>query len=113
MFLEKNIDVIILNVGGIKCDSCTYRNDNVTVDQYPDYVNKTCPKCKQILLTESDAKLVNRLRGITNGFNVILNFIVPNYFLRKMAPTKDNHVVSRYNMNGTGKITSIDKSLEQ
>ena len=37
---------------GIKCDKCTYRDDTVEFEQYPEYINKPCPLCGTILLTD-------------------------------------------------------------
>lgn len=52
-----------VNVSGIKCDNpnCDYIDLNVSVDQYPEYVNKPCPKFGANLLTEQDYQLVQVL----------------------------------------------------
>lgn len=45
-----------VNISGIKCDNseCDYRDDSVSFDDYPNWVNKECPKCGQNLLTQED-----------------------------------------------------------
>lgn len=52
-----------VNVSGIKCDNpnCDYVDPNVSVDQYPQYVNRPCPKCGANLLTEQDYQVVQIL----------------------------------------------------
>ena len=47
----KNAEV---NISGIKCDECDYRDDTVRFEDYPKWINKPCPKCKANLLTQKD-----------------------------------------------------------
>jgi hypothetical protein len=60
----------MLQLGGIKCDNprCFYREEDVQIHEYQDYVGKTCPMCGEILLTEEDMKTVKLLvAGISMG----------------------------------------------
>lgn len=52
-----------VNISGIQCDNpnCDYVDYNVSVDQYPEYVNRPCPKCGVNLLTEQDYQVVQVL----------------------------------------------------
>jgi hypothetical protein len=45
-----------LTGGGIKCDNheCDYEDMSVKSEDWPDYVNKPCPKCGDNLFTEED-----------------------------------------------------------
>ena len=37
----------IKNLGGLKCDKpgCGYRNEDIPVKDYPEWINKPCPLC--------------------------------------------------------------------
>jgi hypothetical protein len=58
-----------VNFGGIKCDNpqCNFEDNNVTMTQYPDYLNKPCPQCGSNLLTEADFKAVIRMQELSNS----------------------------------------------
>lgn len=45
-----------LNISGIQCDNenCDYREMDVKLEDYPQWLNKPCPKCGENLLTEDD-----------------------------------------------------------
>lgn len=45
-----------IRVSGIKCDNpkCDYKDESVTYEQYPEYINKPCPTCGENLLTQED-----------------------------------------------------------
>lgn len=49
-------DAMIIKYKGIKCDNpeCDYQDSEVSANDYIKYVNKPCPKCGSILLTEND-----------------------------------------------------------
>ena len=49
----KNISV---KISGIKCDNhkCDFKYESVLFENYPDWLNKPCPKCGQNLLTQAD-----------------------------------------------------------
>lgn len=55
----------MLQLGGIKCDSpqCFYRDEKVKIEEYEQWVNKPCPICGEILLTEDDLNTVKLLAG--------------------------------------------------
>ena len=52
-----------LNVSGIVCDNhkCDFRDDSVKMEDYPQWVNKPCPRCGENLLTEDDYQLAVNL----------------------------------------------------
>lgn len=58
-------------ISGIKCDACEYRDDDVQLEQYPDYVNKPCPECGANLLTEADFKTVQLMIGMSEVLNAV------------------------------------------
>lgn len=66
--MKNQVDV---KIKGIKCDNkcCDYKNTSVCVEDYKEWVNKPCPKCGSVLLTESDykfAKFIIKLVGFIN-----------------------------------------------
>ena len=50
--------IVEFKVAGIKCDYCSWRNDDVKVNEYPIWVNKSCPACGENLLTIEDYRAV-------------------------------------------------------
>ena len=55
----------------IKCDNpeCDYRDDSVKYEDYPNWLNKPCPKCGQNLLTKEDYKVCRFLVKLSNLYN--------------------------------------------
>ncbi|ACA57445.1 hypothetical protein HYH96_17815 [Clostridium botulinum] len=89
-------DAIELNIKGIKCDNpeCDFRDDNVQVEDYDKWLNKSCPKCGANLLTQADYDNTKAILEIVK----ITNSIFPK--------RKDNEeiVTGKIEMDGTGKI---------
>ena len=50
-----------LEISGIKCDSCDYKDSSVQMSDYHNWLNKHCPICGTNLLTESDYEMINKL----------------------------------------------------
>ena len=50
---------------GLKCDNpnCDWKDTTITVEDYPNWINKPCPKCGENVLTEEDYKLIMTLSG--------------------------------------------------
>ena len=61
-----------LTISGIKCDNpdCDYRDDDVKREDYLEYVNKECPKCASILLTQADYDAVVELESLDFSIDV-------------------------------------------
>jgi hypothetical protein len=93
------------NITGIKCDSrsCNYKDISVKVEDYPNYVNKPCPVCGAILLTERDYQLVQNILKLQE--NKIINFIEKVFSL--FGSKKET--IQEFDMNGSGKITLKNK----
>lgn len=55
----------MLSLGGIKCSNpkCFYRDEDLKIEEYKLWVNKPCPQCGEILLTEDDMRTVQLLAG--------------------------------------------------
>lgn len=60
--MEKNIE--ITNDGGLKCDNlkCDWVDSTIGFDVYKEWINKSCPKCGENVLTEEDYKNVEIVR---------------------------------------------------
>lgn len=60
-------------VNGIKCDNpdCDYTNRKVTLKNFEKYLNKPCPKCGCILLTETDYRAIKKILKMTKLINII------------------------------------------
>lgn len=50
-----------LNISGLKCDYCDYRDDSVPYSDYPASIGKSCPKCGHSLLTQKEFNECERL----------------------------------------------------
>ncbi|MGE7650499.1 hypothetical protein ACQKM1_22390 [Peribacillus frigoritolerans] len=83
-----------LNIYGIKCDSCDFNDMAVQVNDYPEWVNKPCPKCNANLLTEADYKNVKLLIKLAE----ITNIILPK------NSSDEEKVTMTVEMNGTGEM---------
>ena len=66
--------VLEYHIRGIKCDAkgCDYTDDDARFEQYPEYLNKPCPKCGGNLLTEADIELCHAMIKAAD----VLNYFV-------------------------------------
>lgn len=86
--MANNVDMVIK---GIKCDNpnCDFLDTSVLYEDYPKWVNKSCPKCGANLLTKKDYNLCK----VTMKLAKLLNFF----------PTmKGEKVYQQLNLNGEG-----------
>ena len=67
----KEENKIKLEGSGIKCDNpeCDYKDMTVAVDDYPNWVDKPCPKCGENLLTKEDYLAVKQLYAVIELLN--------------------------------------------
>jgi hypothetical protein len=70
-------DNIAFVISGINCDHCEYKNDAVMFEEYPDWLNKPCPDCGAILLT--DQHMVEIEAMMTAG--AAANALSPEYLV--------------------------------
>ena len=61
-------------VTGIKCDAptCDFRDENVSFESYPDWLNRPCPKCGANLLTQTDFDTVTALFDLISFVNKVV-----------------------------------------
>lgn len=58
-------------IGGLKCDNekCDYENPDITLEEYPNYLESPCPKCGDSLLTKADYKALLNLLTLSNALS--------------------------------------------
>ena len=69
---DKKYNNVVIEQQGIKCDNCDWNDMEIPSSDYPNWVNKPCPKCGANLLTEEDFKrglLLNSLVDVINSFS--------------------------------------------
>ena len=95
--------LVEITISGIKCDNedCDYRDDSVSRDNYPAYVNKPCPECGDNLLTQADYDTVVLLESL----GAELNVEIPKVFIGEDG-TFD------VEMNGSGTFELVKREEE-
>lgn len=91
---------IEINVHGIQCDNpgCDYANEDVQYDQFPEWVNKKCPKCGCNLLTQEDLDALHRVMELADLLNEKIGPVSGDPEPLKKITLK---------MDGTGNISTI------
>lgn len=96
---------MMLNIRGIKCDACHYKQMDVQPEDYPEWVNKPCPDCGENLLTESDYESVQSILAFTEMVNKI--------FPVEQTDTSGVIVKGELEMNGTGEMKVKSVAFEE
>lgn len=94
--MENSKEVNWLQIHGLKCDKpgCGYKDDNITREMYPAYIDHPCPNCGASLLTPEDFKTVLRMEAIVRFCNKWFSWL--RFFKTKPA-------IYKYDLDGTGK----------
>lgn len=89
-------DALRVGISGIKCDTptCDFIDMDVKVEEYPQWLNKPCPKCGANLLTQEDYNTVTVMMDMMK----MMNSIFPQ--VEDSSPD----VSMRVTMNGTGDV---------
>ena len=84
-------------ISGIKCDNpeCDFRDDSVKYEDYPNWLNKPCPKCGQNLLTKEDYKVCRFLVYLAKLSNIYNKFPFSG---------KEKKAKIKFELNGTGNV---------
>ena len=92
-----------LEISGIKCDSCDYKDANVCMEDYDKWLNRPCPVCGNNLLTEPDYELVQQLTLFVETQN------------RNMPANNTNEpmLTATLEMNGSGSIEIENLKLKE
>jgi len=101
--VEKVPAIEVKEMGGLKCDNlnCDWRNDDIKVEEYENYIDYPCPKCGSNVFTTKDYK----------SFMVILKLVkVLNFILPKRRVDADNLTTMKCEFKGDGIVdATIDK----
>ena len=92
-------------ITGIKCDNkkCDYRDTSVKYEDYPEWLNRLCPKCGEVLLTHSDLNAV----GFIFALFVFINFVFkPFMFLFRKVSRKKMSI--RFDGTGVTRVVEED-----
>lgn len=83
-----------LVIKGIQCDSCDFKDPEVKVEDYPNWLNKPCPTCGENLLTQADFDNVQILLKSVELAN------------KDFKPSQNNEpkIGGQIKMNGTGSM---------
>ena len=41
-----------INISGLNCDNCNYKDTTIKFEQYKEYIGEKCPICEHSLLTQ-------------------------------------------------------------
>lgn len=76
---------------GLKCDCCDYRDDEITFEEYKNYINYPCPKCREPLLTKEDYERCIRVLSVVrigNAIGKVLKWVNPFHYYRSIFGDK-------------------------
>lgn len=48
------MDLTMIETSGLECDSCDWKDITIPVAEYPQWIDKACPKCGANVLTQKD-----------------------------------------------------------
>lgn len=79
----------------IKCDNekCNYTNENISVENLNKWINKPCPKCGEILLTQENYNNYKMLITLNSSINKLIK-----------PKINDRKIEMLIEMKGTGKV---------
>jgi hypothetical protein len=99
-----------VNISGIKCDNplCDYIDASVKFEEYADWVNKSCPKCGENLLTQEDYDFC------LNSDNMVENLLelLPEGFDKQLDAMLAAEGISQDDLKEIGSRISFDEIKE-
>ena len=88
-----------LEISGLKCDFCDYRDDDVKFFEYKDSIGKKCPKCGSNLLTEKEYNdcllMYKKVEQIKKIFNVLKWLNPMQYYRLIFGDKRKTYVLSK------------------
>lgn len=91
--------IVLLDIQGIKCDSCPWANMKVPASDYAQWLNKPCPCCNANLLTQADFDTVQKMLKFELWINRLVGWTA--------RFQRNKPVLEEFKMNGTGKLQKI------
>lgn len=76
-----------INIYGLKCDHCDYKDDSIPFSEYPQNIGKSCPICGENLLTQKEYEECGRMYLVverTEKILSILRWLNPAHYWRLM-----------------------------
>ena len=64
-----------VNISGLKCDHCEYRDDNIKFSEYFYYIDRPCPDCGESLLTEAEFQDCLKIYAKVTTYNKIMRVL--------------------------------------
>ena len=100
--LELNGPIMWPDISQIKCDTpvCGYRDNRVQFKDYPEWINKPCPKCGGNLLTNADMDTCIKSLITIDKINRFGQWL-PKWLQSLIFGKK---VKVNFDMNGSGKL---------
>ena len=74
-----------INISGLNCDNCNYKDPTIKFEQYKEYIGEKCPICEHSLLTQEDYDKCVRLYSCVEKINKVENILKwfnPFHYLR-------------------------------
>lgn len=104
----------IKNLGGLKCDKpgCGYRNEDIPVKEYPEWINKPCPLCGSNLLTEADYKSFMRVLSVINFINSLFSHL-PKPLQKRLEAEGEAEATVNFNGSGQAFIEIADSEQKK
>lgn len=75
--------IMEMNYSGLKCDHCSYRDDDVKWEDYEKSIGRPCPECGHSLLTQEDYDKCVKIVKMVMALNNFLRWFNPFYYFRR------------------------------
>ena len=85
-----------IEIKGLKCDNCNYREDDVKFSEYKQNIGRNCPICGTILLTKEEYNNCLMLYKRIELINIISNtgkYINPIFYIKRFLFNKERQSV--------------------
>lgn len=102
---------IEITSSGLKCDnpSCDWENPTIQVNDYPEWLNASCPKCGENVLTEEDLNNSFVMRNIAEMINAVPAENFEEFmkdFSESLPKSSENKMFKKYDIpEGTERIS--------
>ena len=80
----------LYSVYGLKCDYCDFRLEDITYEEYPEWIDRPCPICGHSLLTQKDYDAVKSIVDIVDKIEKIFGKRFTRFILGKGKRTQIN-----------------------
>ena len=96
-----------INISGLKCDHCDYRDDSITFDKYKESIGLPCPKCEHSLLTQEEydgcLKMYNNVEKL-NSIGDILKWLNPFHYWRLLFGDNRTYLTADFKFKNRNNI---------